>query len=132
MDFPAPGPDYNVRVAPERPDYKSHPLWEEAIRLVHEAYGLADALRRHDPEAALQLRKAAVSVPAHVAGALCALEAAERDAETSNARAALSEVAARAERAGSPGACPELSRRARALERSAALELDPQNEGWVC
>ena len=131
MDRLRPRPVYNVPVTPERPDYKSHPLWEEAMRLVHEAYGLADELRGRDPEAALGLRKAAGSVPARVAGALSAREAAERDAEASGARAALTEVAARAERA-SGGTPSDLSRHARKLERSVALELASLQGGWVC
>jgi four helix bundle protein len=131
MDRFPPRPVYNVRVTPERPDYKSHPLWEEAMRLVREAYGLADELRGRDPEAALGLRKAAVSVPARVAGALSARQAAERDAEASGARAALAEVAARAERA-SGGRPSDLSQHARKLELSVALELASQQEGWIC
>src|SRR5262245_23058171 len=53
---------------PERPDYKSHPLWAEAMALAHEAYGVAEKLRPRDPEAAKLLRRAAVAVPARVAG----------------------------------------------------------------
>ena len=131
MDCPGRRRVYNVSVTPERPDYKSHPLWEEAMRLVREAYGLADELRGGDPEAALGLRKAAVSVPARVAGALTARETAERDAEASGARAALAEVAARAERA-SGGTPSDLSRRARTLEHSVALELASLQEGGIC
>lgn len=101
------------------------------MRLVHEAYGLADALRERDPEAALGLRKAAVSVPARVAGALTARETADRDAEASGARAALAEVAARADRA-SGGTPSDLSQHARKLERSVALELNSLQEGWIC
>ena len=101
------------------------------MRLVHEAYGLADELRGRDPEAALGLRKAAVSVPARVAGALTARETAERDAEASGARAALAEVASRAERA-SGGTPSGLSQNARKLERSVALELASLQEGAIC
>jgi purine nucleoside permease len=111
---------------PGRPDYKSHHLWEEAMALVHEAYGLADQVRAHDPEAARLLRKAAVSVPAHVAGALTAGEEQARATEVSGARAALADVAARAE-----VPAPALSRRARALDLSVELELGPPG-GFVC
>ena len=131
MDCSARRPVYNVPVTPERPDYKSHPLWEEAMRLVHEAYRLADELRGRDPAGALGMRKAAVSVPARVAGALTARETAERDAEAAGAQAALAEVAARAERA-SGGTPSDLSQHARKLERSIALELASLQEGWIC
>ena len=114
---------YNVAVAPERPDYKSHPLWEQAMRLAQAAYGLARELSRERLDEALSLRKAAVSVPAHVAGALEAGEPAARNAETAGARAALSEVAARADRLLPSGTAADLSRRARELERMVALEL---------
>jgi hypothetical protein len=130
-----PGPEtpaYNTRVIPSRPDYKRHRLWEEAIRLTREAYGLAEQLRTDDPQGALALRKAAVAIPAHVAGALSAEQAAEREAEASGARAALAAVAARAEGMAWSAASSDLSRRARELERSVTLELASCDGGFVC
>lgn len=117
---------------PERPDYKRHRLWEEAIRLAREAYGLAEQLRADDPQGALALRKAAVAVPAYVAGALSAEQAAQREAEASGARAALAAVAARAEGMVWSAASSDLLRRARELERSVTLELASREGGFVC
>src|SRR6202035_2792323 len=56
----------------ERPPYKNHPLWIEAMALTREAYILSERLREQDPEASRRLRRAAVAVPAHVASALSA------------------------------------------------------------
>jgi hypothetical protein len=112
-------------VSSDRPDYKDHPLWTEAIALAHEAYAVADGLRASDPEEARLLRKAAVSVPAHVAGALVAEQEEQRAADVSGARAALTEIAAR------PGS-RDLLRRAEALERSVILELGLSDGGLPC
>jgi hypothetical protein len=117
---------------PERPDYKQHPLWTEAMALAHEAYAVAEQLRGRDPEAARLLRKAAVSVPAHLAGALSAEEAFARETDASEARAALAEVAARAE--GLPtrgGLSRALLRHARDLERSVRRTLG-EPRSFVC
>lgn len=126
------GPVYNVGVSAQRPDYKLHPLWTEAMALAHEAYAVAEELAERDPEAARLLRKAAVSVPAHVAGALSALEAFARESDASQARAALAEVSARAEvlptRGGRSSA---LLRRARELERSVRRTLG-DSQSFVC
>jgi hypothetical protein len=122
-------------VIPERPDYKHHHLWTEAIALAHEAYALADQLRDRDPDAARRLRKVAVSVPARVAGALSAEEAPQREADVVGARAALAELVQRAARPGAAGIEPlsrDLLRRARALEQSVRLELESQANGFVC
>lgn len=108
---------------PERPDYKSHPLWAEAMALAHQAYGVAEALKPRDPEGARLLRKAAVAVPARVAGALTAGDGAEREMETSGARAALSEVAARASAASASEEAAALAQRAGSLSRSVTLAL---------
>jgi len=111
---------------PERPDYKSHPLWAEAMALAHEAYGVAERIKPRDPESARLLRKAAVAVPARVAGALSADDGRERATETLGARAALSEVA---ERAASAPASPEaaaLAQHAGTLSLSVALVLFPE------
>jgi four helix bundle protein len=119
-------------VSTERPDYKLHPLWNEAMELAHEAYAVAEELRGRDPEAARLLRRAAVSVPAHLAGALSAAVSFARAADASDARAALAEVAARAE--GLPtrgGRSRALLQRARELERSVERTLGVSG-GFVC
>ena len=53
-----------------RPEYKSHPLWAAAMDLARDAYALAEGLRTDDAEACRRLRRAAVRVPARIAGAL--------------------------------------------------------------
>ncbi len=112
-------PGYNAGVPADRPDYKLHPLWTEAIALAHAAYAVADELAERDPEEARLLRKAAVSVPARLAGALSGEEAFARESDASEARAALEEVAARAEKLPTRGGTSrELVGRARELERS--------------
>jgi hypothetical protein len=119
-------------MTPERPDYKQHPLWTAAMALAHEAYAVADELRERDPEAARLLRKAAVSVPARLAGALSADASFARETDASEARAALAEVAARAEVLPTRGGLSRtLLQHARDLERSVRLTLgEPQ--GFVC
>lgn len=115
-----------------RPDYKSHPLWNEAISLTHAAYDLADRVRPSDPTVARHLRRAAVAIPAHVAGALMAADDARRE-HVLTARGALAEVsrqAGRAKAAGEPGAAAELARRAGELERAVSFELG-EAEGGV-
>ena len=52
------------------PDYKDNPLWIDAMRLVREAYALAERVRGEAPVASRRLRKAAVAVPANIAGIL--------------------------------------------------------------
>jgi len=124
--------DYNAAVPEQRPDYKQHPLWTEAMALAHEAYAVAEQLRERDPEAARLLRKAAVSVPARLAGALSAGEAFARETDASEARAALAEVAARAE--GLPtrgGLSRALLQHARDLERSVRRTLG-EPRSFVC
>jgi hypothetical protein len=117
---------YNVDVADGRPGYKSHPLWEAAIRLAHDAYGLADAIRSADPDAAGEIRKAAVSVPARIAGALSAETSGEKESEAAGASAALGWLAARAESANAP-AFEGLAQRARELSRGVGLQLGGEN-----
>lgn len=107
----------------ERPDYKSHPLWAEAMVLARQAYGVAEALKSRDPDAARLLRKAAVAVPARVAGALSAGDGAERRTQASRARSALSEVAARASAAPASRETAALAERAGSLSRSFDLAL---------
>jgi len=89
------------------------------------AYALAERLRPTDPMIARHLRKAAVAIPAHVAGALTSDGEARRD-HVLTARGALSEVsrqAGRAETAGETDAAGELARRAAALDRAVHFEL---------
>jgi len=111
---------------PERPYYKSHPLWAEAMSLAHEAYDVAETLRPRDPEGARLLRRAAVAVPARVAGALSADEDTERAMETSGARVALSEVAERASGAPASPEAAALAQHAGTLSLSVALALSPE------
>jgi hypothetical protein len=116
----------------DRPDYKSHPLWNEAISLTHAAYDLAERVRPSDPITARHLRRAAVAIPAHVAGALTGDEDARRD-HVVTARGALAEVsrqAGRAEAAGEPVAAVELARRAGELDRAVSFALG-DTEGSV-
>ena len=123
---------YNLPVTSERPDYKSNPLWTEAMELTRAAYAVAEELAGRDPEEARLLRKAAVSVPARLAGALSTEEVFARDSDVSEARAALEEVAERAERLPTRGGTSrELVRKARELERSVRLALG-QTGSFVC
>ena len=107
-----------------RPEYKSHPLWNEAMAITQAAYALAEEVRPADPTTAQHLRKAAVAIPAHVAGALTSEGEARRD-HVLTARGALSEVsrqAARARGAGE-GDAAALVRRASELDRAVHFEL---------
>lgn len=113
-----------IGMALERPAYKHHPLWTEAIALAHQTYALADTLARRDPAEALRLRRLAVSVPALLAAALSAEHEPDRAADVSEARAALRALASRAERLTQlPAASADLPRRAQALDGCVALEL---------
>lgn len=105
----------------ERPAYKSHPLWEGAMALARDAYALAERVKDSSPETASRLRKAAVAVPAHVAGAIT--ENSDRRREhVLAARGALAEVARQAGR--SPGeASLELTRQAETLDLSVLFEF---------
>jgi hypothetical protein len=116
---------------PERPDYKSHPLWNEAMALARAAYAVAEEVAGRDPEEARRLRQAAVSVPAKLAGALAAPGPFERDADASQARAALGEVAERAVRLSTRRSSRELARQARDLEAAVRRTLG-DSEGLVC
>src|SRR5439155_21267095 len=80
------------------PPYKEHSLWRSAMSLTREAYALAERLRAEAPELARRLRKAAVSIPAHVAGALSA-EPGSRREDLLAARVALAELSRQASRA---------------------------------
>ena len=114
-----------------RADYKEHPLWNEAISLTHAAYDLAERVRPSDPRTARHLRRAAVAIPAHVAGALMADESTRRE-HVLTARGALAEVsrqAGRAEEAGELEAALELARRAGELDRAVSFELGDAEGG---
>ena len=114
------------------PDYKDNPLWNEAISLARDAYALARELAARDPEEARRLRRIAVAVPARLAGALEADGLETRAAETFEARAALEEVAAVAERFPTRGGkARALARRARALEGSVRRSFG-QAGGGIC
>ena len=96
------------------PAYKRHPLWNRAIAVTRDAYALADTIRPRDEGAAAALRRAAVAIPSHVAGAL---EARGRDRahEALAARGALAEVARRS-RGESSAAARRLEGEAAALD----------------
>ncbi len=109
-------------MTPDRPDYKLHPLWNEAMVLAREAYAVAQELLERDPEAARRLRRAAVAVPAHLAGALSADEAGARESDAAQARASLEELASQAERLSTRnGSARKLLHHARGLARSVTL-----------
>lgn len=98
----------------ERPAYKDNPLWGRAMALTREAYSLAGAIHERDAATARTLRQAAVSIPAHIAGALSSTGR-RRAEEALAAQGALAEVGRQARREGSLAA--------RRLEEAAA-ELD--------
>lgn len=105
----------------DRPGYKLHPLWLEAISLTREAYAFSDRLRRQDPEASLRLRRAAVAVPAHLASALSARPE-QRSEPMLAARLALAQVSHEAALIhGADG--EELLHRAGDLDRRVFFEL---------
>jgi four helix bundle protein len=105
----------------DRPAYKSHPLWTDAMALARDAYALADRVKDASPETASRLRKAAVAVPAHVAGAISEGSAKRRE-HVLAARGALEEVARLAAR-GSDEASKELTRLAETLDLSVLFEF---------
>ena len=99
---------------PERPAYKKHPLWESAMALTRDAYALAERVKDASPDTASRLRKAAVAVPAHVAGALSGGAGQAPGARSGGAR--------RDRRGRAPGG--EVARRALAGAGAAAETLD--------
>jgi four helix bundle protein len=113
-------PGYDVR----RPAYKEHPLWNEAMALTHAAYELAERVRPEDPTTARHLRRAAVAIPAHLAGALSSDDDARRDHVTT-ALSALAEVSRQADRVAGVErpAAAGLARRACELERAVCFQL---------
>jgi hypothetical protein len=119
-------------MVPVRPDYKSHPLWTEAMELAKAAYAVAEEVAGRAPEEARLLRKAAVTVPARLAEALSAEDSTAESPDAFEVRAALDEVATRAGRLPTrEGSARDLARRARDLERSVVRELGA-SEGYVC
>jgi hypothetical protein len=105
----------------DRPSYKTHPLWNQAMALTRESYALAGLVEDQEPDLARRLKKAAVSVPARVASALgggCT----ERLEHMLSARGALAELAREARRAAVPGN-EELARRADELDRRVLFEF---------
>jgi hypothetical protein len=105
----------------DRPAYKSHPLWEGAMALARDAYALAERVKDGSPDTASRLRKAAVAVPAHVAGAISE-EPARRREHVLAARGALAELARQAVLA--PGEdSRELTRSAETLDLSVLFEF---------
>jgi hypothetical protein len=106
---------------PERPAYKKHPLWESAMALTRDAYALAERVRHTSPDAARRLRKAAVAVPAHVAGALS--EAPDKRREhVLAARGAIAEVARQAARSRGESS-RDLARQAETLDLTVLFEF---------
>jgi hypothetical protein len=104
-----------------RPAYKTHPLWERAMALTRGAYALAERVKDSSPEIARHLRKAAVAVPAHVAGALSEGPDKRRE-HVLAARGAISEVARQAARTRGESS-RELSRQAETLDLSVLFEF---------
>jgi four helix bundle protein len=104
----------------DRPEYKNHPLWNDAMALTREAYRIADRVRSMSPEISRRLRKAAVSVPAHVASALCAPE--KRVEHMLAARGALAELSRQALGAGTDGS-DAVAQRAEDLDRLILFEF---------
>ncbi|HLN56997.1 MAG TPA: hypothetical protein VK416_00455 [Thermoanaerobaculia bacterium] len=112
---------------PDRPAYKSHPLWESAMALTRDAYALAECVRGASPDVASRLRKAAVAVPAHVAGALSD-DPDKRREHVLAARGAIAEVARQA--AASRGeSSRELARQAETLDLSVLFEFGAGEPG---
>jgi hypothetical protein len=105
----------------DRPAYKSHPLWNGAMALARDAYALADRVKDASPETAGRLRKAAVTVPAHVAGAISD-DPTRRREHVLAARGALAEVARQAARTPESGS-KELMRLAETLDLSVLFEF---------
>jgi len=91
------------------------------MALVREAYALAEDVREQSPDTARRLRRAAVSVPAHIAAAVSDPRT-ECPKHAFAARGALAEVALCAGRIPGEGS-RELARKAETLELSVLFEL---------
>jgi hypothetical protein len=104
----------------DRPEYKSHPLWNDAMALTRDAYLIADRVRSLSPETSRRLRKAAVSVPAHVASALSAPE--KKMEHMLAARGALAELSRQALGAATDGS-DAVAQRAEDLDRLILFEF---------
>ncbi len=93
------------------------------MSLTRDGYALAEQLREDDPALALRVKKAAVAVPAQVAGALGAdAGAPDRREHLAEARGALAELARHARSCGLPGS-DALASRAELFDRSVLFEL---------
>lgn len=91
--------------------------------LARDAYALAEGLRVEDADACRRLRRAAVRVPARIAGALSSV-AEGRTEHVLAARGALAEVSRQARRAADNGdVAPGLAARADRLDRAVLFEL---------
>jgi len=91
------------------------------MTLARDAYAVAERLKDTSPDTAGRLRKAAVAVPAHVAGAISE-EPARRREHVLAARGALAEVARQAARAPDE-AGSDLTRLAETLDLSVLFEF---------
>ncbi len=93
------------------------------MSLTREGYALAERLRQEDPALARRMKKAAVAVPAQVAGALGAdAGAPERRDHLAEARGALVDLVRHARSCGLPGS-DALARRAELFDRDVLFEL---------
>ncbi len=104
-----------------RPDSKGHPLWNDAMALARDAYDVAECARERSAVTSTRLRKAAVSVPAHVAGALSGGPK-EQAEHMCAARAALAEVGRQAATAQAEGG-QALAHRAMDLDKRILFEF---------
>ena len=91
------------------------------MTLARDAYAVAERLKDTSPDTAGRLRKAAVAVPAHVAGAISE-EPAKRREHVLAARGALAEVARQAARAPDETGS-DLTRLAETLDLSVLFEF---------
>lgn len=112
----------------ERPHYKDHPLWNEAIALTREAYAVASTLPPDQSALSRSLRRAAVAVPARIAEAL-SKRGEPRTESTVAARSSLAELTRHLGTAGGADA-GVLAERAQRLDRSIRFELEAREEAF--
>jgi hypothetical protein len=105
----------------QRPDYKNHPLWIQAMSMTRDAYALAQRLRQSEPETGICLRKTAIAVPAHVASALASSNGTRLEHMLA-ARAALAEVSRQTRWIDAAGS-KELAAAAENLDRAVLFEF---------
>jgi len=113
----------------ERPLYKDHPLWNEAIALTREAYAVASTLPPERGELSHALRRAAVAVPARVAEALSKRGEPRRES-TLAARSSLAEMTRHLAAAGGADA-GGIAEKAQRLDRSIRFELEAREEAFT-